>query len=139
MQIKAVLNMLSPKAHLHMICVYRGYVCVCRGSTVITRTNVAIIRSICVPHPTIFAFVKYLRGERVPRGRPGLLRNILPHPLPVGLVGCDVTLLEFDLIGRQETHHVLLLLFNLHVGGGGTRERMTEGKLSVRHVLTSAL
>lgn len=70
----------------------------------------------CNPHPAIFDFVKYLWGERVPRGRPGLLRNILSHPLPVGLVGRNVTLLEFDLIGRQEAHHILLLLFNLRVG-----------------------
>lgn len=69
-----------------------------------------------MPHPAIFAFVKYLWRERVPRGRPGLLRNILSHPLPVALVSRDVALLEFDLIGRQEAHHILLLLFNLRVG-----------------------
>lgn len=64
-------------------------------------------------HPTVLAFVEYLRRERIPRGRPGLLRNVLSHPLPVSLVSCDVTLLILDLIGRQEAHHILLLLFDL--------------------------
>lgn len=76
-----------------------------------------------MPHPTIFALVKYLWGERVPRGRPRLLRNILSHPLPVALVRRDVTLLEFDLIRRQEALHILLLLFYLRAGE--TREGHT--------------
>lgn len=80
----------------------------------------------CVSYPAIFGFIKYLWGERVPRGRPGFLWDILPHPLPVSLVGCDVTLLELDLIGRQEAHHILLLLFNLCAGGW---EKMVEGEV----------
>lgn len=89
-------------------------------------------KHLCVSHPAIFAFIKYLWGQRVPRGRPGLLRNILSHPLPVALIGCDVTLLELDLIGCQEAHHILLLLLDLRVGV------MRQGKLSVRHVITTA-
>lgn len=67
----------------------------------------------CDSHPTVLAFIEYLRRERIPHGWPGLLRNVLSHPLPVSLVSCNVTLLEFDLIGRQEAHHILLLLFDL--------------------------
>lgn len=89
-----------------------------------------ISQRVCVSHPTIFVIVEYLWGERVPRGRPGLLRNILSHPLPVGLIGRNVALLKLDLVDRQETHHILLLLFNLHAG------EMRECKLSAGRVFT---
>lgn len=87
----------------------------------------------CVSYPTVFALVKDLRWQGVPSCRPRLLGNVLPHPLPVVLVGGDVTLLEVDLIGGQEAHHVLLLLLDLRARRGGT-----ERKPSVRHALTSA-
>lgn len=106
-----------------------SYSSVCMWQQSVCDHNVPIIQSICVPHPTVLAFVEYLWRQRVPRGRPGRLRNILSHPLPVALVGCDVTLLVFDLIGRQEAHHILLLLFDL----------WQRGKLSVRRVLTFSL
>lgn len=82
--------------------------------------------SVCarVSYPAISGFIKYLWGERVPRGRPGLLWDILPHPLPVGLIGRDVALLELNLIDRQEAHHILLLLFNLRACRW---ERVKEG------------
>jgi len=66
-----------------------------------------------VTHPAVRALVEYLRRERVPRRRPGLLGDVLPHPLPVALVGRDVALLERDLIGRQEAHDVLLVFLDL--------------------------
>lgn len=98
--------------------------CVCMNSHVPTIQGICL----CVSHPAIFAFIKYLWGQRVPRRRPGPLRNILSHPLPVGLIGRDVTLLELDLIGCQEAHHILLLLFDLRAVETG------KGKLSVRCV-----
>lgn len=76
---------------------------------------------VCVPYPTVFALIKDLRRQGVPSSRPRLLGDVLPHPLPVLLVGGDVTLLEFDLVGRQEAHHVLLLLLDLCAQRGGSR------------------
>lgn len=76
---------------------------------------------VCVPYPTVFALIKDLRWQGVPSSRPRLLGDVLPHPLPVLLVGGDVTLLEFDLVGRQEAHHVLLLLLDLCAQRGGSR------------------
>lgn len=87
-----------------------------------------------VPHPTVFALVEDLWWQGVPGGRPRLLGNVLPHPLPVHLVGGDVTFLVLDLIGRQEAQHVLLLLLDLCAPRGGT-----ERKSSVRQASTHGL
>ena len=88
--------------------------------------HVTVCVRVCVsgPHPTVFAVIEYLWGEGVPRSRPRFLRNVLPHPLPVVFIGRYVTLLKLNLIGRQESHHILLLFLNLEgvKGGGGGRE-----------------
>lgn len=140
---KACLRHLHSTAHLHLkipgltiLDVWLKTCCVPDVDHLITEANkqtdsFRLCFSVWCSHPAVFVVIKYLWGERVPCGGSCILWDILSHPLPVGLVGRDVTLLKFDLIGCQETHHILLLLFDLW--RRGAREDDREEVVSYTH------
>lgn len=54
------------------------------------------------PYPEVAAVVEEPGGQGVPARWPTVLRDVLPHPFPVLLIGRDILLLKFNFVGFQE-------------------------------------
>lgn len=55
-----------------------------------------------VPYPEVAAVIEEPGWQRVPTGWPPVFRNVLPHPLPILLVGSNILFLKFYFVGFQE-------------------------------------